>query len=184
MPQKLALLVLLFLTGCGYRWGDGGAIPCSYRTVSIPYIEGDMDGQLTAALIQQISESGVLAYQESCGALTLNIEVIDLEDENIGFRYDRKKDGCFTSAIIPDETRLTIIVELTGVETCSGNVIMGPVRIKADVEFDHDYYSSRNAVNVFSLGQLTDYDEAYDAAQTPLSQRLARKIVDYVRDNW
>ena len=52
--------------------------------------------------------------------------------------------------------------------------------IKASMDFDHDYYSSRHGVNIFSLGQLTDYDTAEDTVRKPLNDRLAEKIADYV----
>ncbi len=44
------------------------------------------------------------------------------------------------------------------------------------------YYSSRKGVNVFSLGQVTDIDEARDVAEYPLHRRLAQKIVDYINN--
>lgn len=177
-------LSLLWLTvACGYRWGQGSAIS-EYRTISIPYVEGDWDGNLTAAVIKHMGQSGSLRYCDSGGALLLKIRIVDDYDENIGFRYDRSRKGHFKRRIVPDEMRVTYVAEVSVIEVATGDLLMGPVRISADIEFDHDYYSSRNGVNVFSLGQLTDVDEARDAAQHPLNEELARKIVDYVNVNW
>lgn len=177
------VLIFLFLSGCGYRFGDGTPFQKG-TTISIPYIEGDFDGQLTSELIQRVTENGIFDYQRSGGSLTLLVKVIDFEDEDIGFRYEQKKDGKFKSSVIPDESRLFVEVEVVLIEVASYENILGPVRIVASVDFDHDYYSSRNGVNVFSLGQLTDYDAAYEAAEVPLSRELAKKIVDYLISNW
>lgn len=178
------LLALMSMTAaCGYRWGQGSAIS-EYRTISIPYVEGDWDGDLTAAVIKCMEQSGTLRYCDSGGALLLRIRLVDEYDENIGFRYDRSKKGHFKRRIVPVETRVTNVAEVSVVEVASGKLLMGPVRIFADIEFDHDYYSSPNGINEFSLGQLTDVEEASDAAQHPLNEVLARKIVDYVNVNW
>ena len=179
----IQLLLILLLTSCGYHFGTGSTIN-SYRTISVPYVEGDWDGTITSAIIKEISEYTSLAYRDCGGALILKVKVLDYDDENIGFRYDRKKDGNPKDIIIPDETRTSIRAEVVVIEASSGCNILGPVEIFADVEYDHDYYSNRDAINVFSLGQLSDIDEAYDAAQQPLNKRLAEKIVAYVRDNW
>jgi hypothetical protein len=131
-----------------------------------------------------MSESGALRYVSSEGDLTLTIKLIEFRDENIGFRYDRKKLGELKKAIIPTETRLHVIAEITVTETCSGKILRGPIRIATNVDFDHDFYSSYNGINVFSLGQLNDYDAAHDAVIDPLNRQLAEKIVDYVIQSW
>jgi hypothetical protein len=178
-----SLLVLLFFTSCGYRGGQGGTLEV-YQTISVPYVEGDWDGSLTAALIKTMSASGALAYRNSGGSLTLRVKVLDYQDQQIGYQYDRHKDGKPRKVVIPNETRTTIVTEVAVFETASGNAVLGPVRISSDVEYDHDYYEPRHHVNVFSLGQLTDIESAFDAAQKPLHDRLAKKIVDYVSSNW
>lgn len=58
------------------------------------------------------------------------------------------------------------------------------MRITADAEFDHTYYTTRDRINVFSLGQLSDIDAARDAAMVPLNRALAERIVDFVMNSW
>lgn len=184
IPRCLVFLVAcLLLTNCGYKAGYDG-LPIAYRTISVPYVEGDWDGQLTNALIRQINYSGCFEYKNSQANLILVVKILDFSDENIGFRYDRHKDGRLRDTIIPVETRLFALAEVSVVEACSGKIVLGPSKISANVDFDHDYYSSRNEVNVFSLGQLSDFDAASDAANTPLNAALAEKIVSYISDNW
>jgi len=177
------VLPFIFLCSCGYQWGQG-TLGNEYQTISIPYVKGDQDGTLTASIIKNFSTSSDIQYVNCGGDLLLQIEVIDLYDENIGFRYDRKKEGKLARSIIPTETRLNLEVELTLIDASTNRTIKGPVRLQASAEFDHDFYTTRDAVNAFSLGQLTDYDEAYDAAQLPLNQAIAKKIVDYVCQSW
>ena len=114
----------------------------------------------------------------------MKVELIDFDDENIGFRYDRKKDGRRRKAIIPTETRLIATAQVTLIQAYSGEALIGPVRLAASVDFDHDYCSDRGEINIFSLGQLNDYDTAYEAAFRPLNRVLAQKIVDLINDSW
>ncbi|MFQ5729847.1 MAG: hypothetical protein ACE5GN_05765, partial [Waddliaceae bacterium] len=93
-------------------------------------------------------------------------------------------DDNLTHSMIPTETRIKVLAEVTVRDSCSGEMVLGPAKIYASVDYDHDYYFSRDAVNVFSLGQLTDSDAAHDAVQSPLNRALAQKIVDYVIHSW
>lgn len=179
------ILLLLACTGCGYRLGQGGVVE-SYKTITIPYALCDQDGRLTNALIKQMSESGALRYHPESADLSLLVRLVKEKDKNIGFRYDRprKKEEELLDTIVPTETRRTVWCEVEVVDNYTGMVLIGPARISASVEFDHDYYSSRNGVNIFSLGQLGDIDAAYDACLTPLYEKLAEKITDYVNNSW
>lgn len=181
--MRFIVLISLFLTGCGYSFGQGGVVE-RYHTFTVPYVEGDHDGYLTTTLIRQLSESGCYDYRNCDGRLRLCVKVVDVDDQNIGFRYDRKKRGKIRKTIIPTETRISATAEVTVYDVECDRALLGPVLITASIDFDHDYYDSRNAVNVFSLGQLTDYDEAYDASIKPLNDVLAKKIVDYVNGSW
>jgi hypothetical protein len=184
--SSLGLAILgcwILLSGCGYRYGQG-SLPLKYRTICVPYVVGDKTGDLTAALIKEISRSGAFRYKKNNADLILEVAIIDYYLENVGFRYDRKRDDDLTHSMIPTETRVKILAETAVRDVRSGEIVLGPAKIYASVDFDHDYYFSRDAVNVFSLGQLTDYDAAHDAAQSPLNKALAQKIVDYVVLSW
>lgn len=178
------LFLLSLLTSCSYQFGQS-CLQDKYSTMTIPYCGGDKDGRLTAALIRHLSQSGTLEYCNSNGQLTLVVKLLKVRDKNIGFRYDRnrKKDELLDT-IIPTEMRRTVFAEVVVIESYSKRVLIGPARISASVDFDHDYYSSRNGINIFSLGQLGDIDAAYDACLAPLYQNLAEKIIDYVNNSW
>lgn len=171
------------VSGCGYRFGQG-ELASKYETISVPYVKEDLDGTLTAQIVKALSVRGGLRYERVAGDLILYAEIIDVADENIGFRYYRNKANKITKETIPVETRLSITAEISIVDASTGEVLRGPVRLSAETDFDHDYYSTKNNINESSLGQLTDFDEAYDAAKRPLHQELAKKIVDYIYDSW
>lgn len=178
--KVLPLLLALILCGCGYRFGQEDAL-ASYSTITIPYIEGDHYGEFTTAVIKRVAEYSNLTYNQDEGDLILKIKILEIRDQNIGFRYDRNKKGQLIDSIIPSETRLEALAELQVIDAISGCLLIGPVQFSASTEFDHDYYSSRNAINIFSLGQLIDYDAAYDTAMRPLSQSFAEKVVDILK---
>lgn len=181
--KYVAGILLILLTSCGYQFGDGG-FATQYQTITVPFVKGDWNGDLTTTLVETISQSGSYTYRRCDGALILKVELMEFTDENVGFRYDRKKSGQIRKSIIPVETRIEATAEVKLIEAASGCVVLGPVLITASVDFDHDFYSSRNGVNTFSLGQLSDYDAAYDAMYHPLNLVLSRKIVDFVVDSW
>ena len=188
LGNRWALYALLLagyfsLTGCQYQFGRG-ELSHSYTTISVPYIEGDQRGELTADVIKQLSTSGLFCYTNENSDLILKVKFLELGEENIGFRYDRKKGGCLKKSIIPTESRVNALVEVILMERISERIIRGPTRISVNEDFDHTYYSTRNRVNIFSLGQLNDIDEARDAVMHPLNRHLAERIVDYVVNSW
>jgi hypothetical protein len=188
LQMKISLafiaIVFLFLCSCGYRWGEEPGLASRFSTISVPYVEGDQDGSLTSAVVKELVKTGVFEYQYSGSSLILNVKKIDVNEDNIGFRYDRKKRGTLTKDIIPIETRITIVVEVSLTETASCTTLLGPVKLSASVDYDHDYYSSRDGINIFSLGQLSDLDAAYDAVKVPLNRAIAEKIIDYITQSW
>jgi hypothetical protein len=171
------------LSSCGYHHESENPWIC-YQTLSIDPIEEDWNGDLTAALVEQMATYSPLKYRPCGGNLILKIRLENLDEKNIGFRYDHHKDGSIRKSIIPTETRLTTCAQVSLIEASTSNTLLGPVKIKASVDFDHDYYTTRHGVNIFSLGQLNDYDEAFDAAYFPLIKALAEKIVEYLVEAW
>lgn len=86
----LLLPALTCLSSCQYQFGRGD-LSERYATISIPYAQGDLRGDLTAEVIRKLSSSGSFRYVNAGGDLLLQIKLIDASEENIGFRYDRKK---------------------------------------------------------------------------------------------
>ncbi|MGK5595238.1 MAG: hypothetical protein ACSNEK_07775 [Parachlamydiaceae bacterium] len=178
----LGLASCVLFVGCAYQFGLGNSL-LQGKTVSIPYIEGDLDGFLTEAVIGEVSKCLNASYTSGCGEVVLKIKIIDDYEENIGFRYDRKRNGSLRKTIVPIEARATLVAKVEILDSM-GKCLMSPVFIKASLDYDHDYYSSRDRINIFSLGQLSDIDSAQDAARRPLNHVLARKIADFLNNAW
>jgi len=176
----------VFVTACGYRCGSESCSGFEDQgveerpTIEIPYVKGDLDGSLTGAIIKYVTRSGAYEYRSNTASYVLNVCNLEIDETDIGFRYDRKKHGKLTRDTIPIEERITATAEVSVVQTASGVVILGPEIITVSVDYDHDYYFSRDKVNVFSLGQLTDLEEAYDAVQVPLHNELAKAIAEFL----
>ncbi|CCB90727.1 putative uncharacterized protein [Waddlia chondrophila 2032/99] len=192
MTRYIYAFLIIFSTGCGYQLGRGSQL-ATYQTISIPYICGDRTGEMTNALIKEMSRSGAFAYCNRSADLCLKVNIVDLFEQNIGYQqgpddddgYDDQDGRCRTgNSVIPNETRLIVIAEVTVIESCTGCVKLGPGRIRASYDFDHDYYFSPDGINQTSLGQLTNMESAREAVIRPLSAVLAQKIVDYVVYSW
>lgn len=181
--MRCVALIALLLSSCAFHLGEGELIE-RYETISVPFIEGDLQGAFTQSLINEVATQTGLVYQNSGGDLLLLVRLRQVDNENIGFQYDQKRKGKRIKYIIPDETRLSAVAEVSVVDSATGATLLGPTLLEACYDFDHDYYTAQNSVNIFSLGQLTDYDEAYDAALKPLYRNLATKIVDYIKAVW
>ena len=177
------VLASLAMTGCCYQFGHGEFFE-KYQTVSIPYAEADKRGELTAEVIKKISHSGGLQYVNQGGDLILKIRRIQGCEENLDFRYDRRKTGRLKRSLIPTQTRAHASAEVCLVDALTGKTVRGPLCVNVSVEFDHTYYATWNEVNVFSLGQLNDIDAARDAVMRPLNQALAERIVDDLLNGW
>lgn len=176
--------LLASFSGCGYQFGSAGDLAQQYQTLSVPYVEGDETGDLTAQIIKELSRSGCLRYVSEGGDLILKAKLANIRENDIGFRYDQNRKGHRKNYIVPTETRFNAVVELEVIENATGQIIRGPTRIWGSLDFDHDYYSIHQAMNIYSLGQLNDIDSARDAAIHPLNRVLAEKVVDYLNNSW
>lgn len=176
-----ALLLLIFLTACGYHLGDQ-AIVNHYRTISVPFVQGDRDGRLTEAIVREIGRTGRLRYVSSGGQLCLKGEITGCHQENIGFEYDENLEGKRTDRIVPTEARLVYCVRFS-VTSRQGTVI-GPVEVTEEIAYDFDPIDNDDELAVFSVGQFVIYDQAQEIALTPLYDRLARKVVAYLNAAW
>lgn len=185
--MHLLSFFFLFLAGCGYHFQD----TAQRTTISIPYVKGDNEGQLTSELVHLISESGAYEYVQNGGNLVLQVSVVGDAQEKIGFQYDRKEfSKKIKKDLQPNENRRTITVEVSLLDVLEGKTISGPFRVSAFSEYDYVNVNSiydlsfvgpgnkRTTVLNFSLGQLDSIEGAQDDAIVPLYRQLAQKIID------
>lgn len=175
----LFFTILLVLTGCGYRPGLG-ELPDGYKSISVPYVVGDQDGSLTAAIVREVSSSLNFDHSNTGGELILAVELIDVVDQDIGFGYEQVHKHEYKNSIIPLESRMIATVEVSLVDAATQCTVIPKVRITEYVDFDHEYNATYKDSTKKSLGQLSDADAAFAAAKEPLNRLIAKKVVEYI----
>ncbi|MBS0620304.1 MAG: hypothetical protein JSS61_02465 [Verrucomicrobia bacterium] len=189
IKSLIASLILLMCGGCGYRFQGEGSDQV-IASISVPYVKGDIDGLLTEELIRTLVETGRFDYTSSGGEWTLLVSVIGDGDERIGYRYDRNPTtGKRRDNIVGTENRRTLICEMKLIDTASEEIILGPLVIKGQSEYDYVDSNSIYDLVTFtpqgpqtvievSLGQLDSIEGAHDDATVVAFRSLAQKIVD------
>ena len=188
----LPFCLLLIFTSCGYRWQHCDSLYNKENavTISIPYIRGDKEGELTTALSLSIGKTPCFEYRKDQGTLELLVKITADEGGVIGYRYDRDpKTGTLRPNILSTESRRTITASVTLVDTRSDLTLIGPFSVTSSQDFDFVESSSiydltftppggaPQTVIDFSLGQLDAIDGANDDVRTPIYDDLSQKIV-------
>lgn len=185
-----ALICLLLLSGCGYRWNLDKE---TEKELFIPFVKGDEDGTLTAAITQSLATSGLITTSLAESSYLLDIRILDTKLLTIGYRRDKQKvHGKFSKNIVPCEGRKSIVLEVSIIENRTNRCLHGPCLIASDSDYDfidgdsiHDLlFTNAKGLPVtvlpFSLGQLEPVEAAQEATNRPLNQRLAQKVAEYV----
>lgn len=184
MLKMFSLSLLIILASCGYQVARSGD---DQKTISIPYVEGDQQGQLTAEIIRQLEETGLYHFVRTGGDFRLKVVIVGDQKETVGFSYDRKEhSGKIQKNLMATENRRNLTAEITLTE--GEKAVLGPLKITASGEFDYVDVNSlkslsfinengkREKVMNFSLGQLDSVEGAEDNVLTPTYRQLARKI--------
>ncbi len=185
------------MVGCGYRFQDE-KLSEGPVTITVPYIRGDIEGQLNTELARILSSDPHFELRQNGGKVTLEVAVINDGNERIGYRYDRNpSSGKRRQNIIATESRRNLTVEVKLIDSYTHETIIGPVQVKARADYDYvDSNSVRDltftnsggaaqTVIDFSLGQLDAIEGAHDDAAIPIYRQLAHKIVDgIVSQGW
>ena len=178
-----------FLSACGYRLASDGE--SSYAsTVSVPYVKGDTSGKLTDYLVRELEMRGRLNYGDDA-ALLLEAKIVRNQKEEIGWRYDRKgTNSNRESRLRPTENKQIMAVEVTIKDNTTGEVLFGPQKVEARVDYDYVNFDTitdlaftppggpLTSILAFSLGQLDAVQGAQTAALEPLYQKLAILIAN------
>lgn len=181
----LASLLSLSLTSCGYHT----AASDDKTTISIPYVEGDNQGQLTAEIIRQFTNLDIYDFVKQDGDLVLKVALVGDQSDIVGFQYDRtNKKGKVERNLMPTENRRVLTAQVTLTDACTNEIVLGPLDISANGDFDYidvnslkalsfiDPQGKREKVINFSLGQLDSIEGAQDSVLTPIYRQLAQKI--------
>jgi len=185
--KRLLFPIFFLMAACGYQ--VDGLEPI---TVSVPYVVGDHEGELTEALAFALSRTANYRYVEGGGEWTLHAKIVGDRNDRIGYRYDRDpKSEKLRDNVIGIENRKDITVEVKVVKTSTGEPVLGPQKIKASIDYDYDdpnslldlsvvnpFLGSRQPSIDFSLGQLDSVSAAGEDAIYPIYRLLAKRIVD------
>ncbi|MCH9627601.1 MAG: hypothetical protein S4CHLAM2_12420 [Chlamydiales bacterium] len=178
-------LILLLTSSCGYRFGRGEILE-QYSSVCIPYVEGDGEGLLTAALIRSMTTGGGLAYRSYGADLQLKVCLMEPVDTNIGFAYAPRDPGDqeFSDIVVSNEARLTMTAVIRLIDRRTGCLVLGPCEVTSSLTYDFEPDLGKADVQDFSLGQLVMHNLAIDGATPPLYTLLSNKIVDFINHSW
>lgn len=172
-------------SSCGYHLDRGPLVgQARQRTITVPYIEGDCNGELTAGLIAALAASGAFTPLPSGGDYLLVGRLKQVERMNIGYQYDRNlATGLRTKRIVPNEGKLMyeLVIELKEKE---GLVSAPPFCIAADVDYAFNPLSNDNELAVESLGQYVTISAAEEAAFPLVVKELSVKAVDHLLNSW
>jgi hypothetical protein len=189
----LASLLAFSFSSCGYHTTASD----DKTTISVPYVEGDAQGQFTAELIRQLTNADLYTFVKKDGDLCLQVSLVGDKNEIVGFQYDQKtekkgKKVKIERNLMPLENRRTLTAQVTLTDTSTEEVVLGPLNITASTDYDYIDVNSLNTVSFinaqgkrektisFSLGQLDSIEGAQDAALTPLYNQLAQKIAQAI----
>ena len=187
---SVPLLLALYLTSCGYHV-EGHRPSLSGETLSVPYIQGDEEGKLTAEIMRQLASAGIFQPVDTGGNFILHAKILEDTDSRIGFRYDREvATDKLLSNLIGVENRRSLAVAVTLIRASTEEVVCGPETLRVFATYDYVNSDSirdltftnsrgeREKVIRFSLGQLDTVEGAHDSASSPLFRELAYKIAD------
>ncbi len=188
-----SLLLAISLTSCGYHT----AASDDKTTISVPYVEGDNQGQFTAEIIRQLTYSDVYDFVKQDGDLVLKVVLVGDQNDVIGFQYDRTiKKGKIETNLMPTENRRMLTAQVTLTDTGTNEIVLGPLNVSATGDFDYidvnslkalsfiNPHGKRKKVINFSLGQLDSIEGAQDAVVTPVYRQLAQKIAAALQQNF
>ncbi|MBN4067097.1 hypothetical protein JYU14_03335 [Simkania negevensis] len=189
MASRFLFLLLLniglvgALTSCHYSFQSTENNQALLHSLSLPYATGDKDGKLTDALAEALTHQG-WSPPTGQGRRTLQVTVINIRSENIGFRFERDGSDRVTNSLIPDEARLFATVDYTLVEEAKQRLVIGPFRITATSDFSYQADTSiENSLN-FSVGQLSTYTTAKNNAHASLYNNIAQQIASQLKYYW
>ncbi|MCH9614399.1 MAG: hypothetical protein SP1CHLAM54_16420 [Chlamydiia bacterium] len=178
MKRLFYLLALPLLLACGYHL-DGRET----STLEVPYVTGDLDGDLTDAIVREVALSGKYQLQNKDANYRLKVAIVGDNIYKSGFQYDEEGSTEYNRLVTNEEEKvMTLSVSL--IQLSTGKTILGPSEVTARVNYDFIDPDADNEAAVrrrlsslnFSLGQLDSVEGARASSNIPLHTLLARKI--------
>ena len=175
-------------------------LPAGYRVatsdtiaIEVPYVVDDHEGKLTNALAYALSTTAQYRYVQKRGDWVLKVAVLSDKNDRIGYRYDRNPvSGKLKESIAAAENRKHITAEVKVIKASTGELVLGPQKIKVSAAYDYDDPSvlfdlaftdpqsgaTQPLIDV-SLGQLDSVAAAGENAVEPIYKELAQRIIEW-----
>lgn len=177
--KNIIVIVLCFLSSsCGYHFLNK---PNIFPTVFIPYIEGDLDGDLTNIFIQKITALGYFTPVSENSDFIIQAQVKCDRSDPIGFQFDPKYRE--DKRVIPNENRRSIEIVFSILSGKTREKLFGPHFIKESIDYDFlDDYLCEDVVQTqqsylnFSLGQLDNREAAFSTCANPLFHKITDRM--------
>jgi hypothetical protein len=182
LTNKVLIGFFAVCTACTPWHMSKSVMDSDCKQISIPYVQNDEDGELTAYLVQAVSEQPGFRVDNG-GRYLLSVKLLDRKESKLGFRYNPIELRKGEKELILNETRAKALAEVKIVDRFTNEIIRGPAYILGSIEYDHQESSVNNDINRLSLGQLCDIDTAEDVVYIPLYRDLAAKIGLWLQNN-
>ncbi|MGL4348250.1 MAG: hypothetical protein ACRCSV_02155 [Chlamydiales bacterium] len=177
--KKIIIIVLCFLSSsCRYHFLSK---PNISSTVFIPYIEGDIDGDLTNVFIQKITALGYFTPVSENSDFIIQAQVKSDKSDPIGFQFDPKYKE--DKRVIPNENRRSIELVFSILSGKTREKLFGPYFIKESIDYDFlDDYLCEDTIQTqqsylnFSLGQLDNREAAFSTCGHPLFHKVTDRM--------
>lgn len=170
MKNLFFAFLLLCFSSCGFQ-----PVLIERTSLSLKII-GDQEGVFTSALLAELNAFGYTI--DHCAPYSLFLEMKTPKIQHVGFQFDTTGAPC--QAIVPNETKL---IERVFLSLYYEDI---PLICSHSVEFsqtfDHTWLATPNQINLFSLGQLTDYTDAKRFCSSAAKKRLAEEVVMCLND--
>ena len=191
--KVICLIIVTFLTGCGYRFVSDVD---EKKSISLRNINNDKNFFLTSALVQELQNSYLLYLDSRTSIYDLELKIIDLENRHVDFQYQTEDT---TNEIInrlsPVGAAYDLKVEMVVYDKKAKSKILGPVlftqnfsydffdfRSYNDIAFTDEYGNSLTSLS-YSLGQLAAEDDAKNSSKAYLFNKITKKIIAYLELN-
>ena len=174
----------LICQSCGYQSAVNHNALSGYSSITVPYVEGDEEGDITAQLVQALAEEGPWKYHALDAELSLKVKILEIKREDVGYDRFYNENGEIERWMVPNERRLSVRAQVVVIEEATQKNILGPMELSESVKLDFNpEYSETNLVR-FSLAQYDFVENAERTAHRPLNQRLAKIIVNSLINSW
>jgi hypothetical protein len=169
------LFFILALSSCGYK-PYRTPLTESGQTITVNYVEGDINGKLTEEIINEVARNIPLVYVNKEADFVLNVKILNYKEKNVSFTFKNEDKKSFAN-----EKRGVLRASFELTNTLTGRTVIGPIEVKAeeDFDFDQDPGSEAGKVNLFGV-----LDMGQDSSKEPLYKGIAQKITNYVLAYW